>query len=323
MIWSIANNYVEVAGYSLEQMSLPSYSGAPAHHFWFDDYNGVGHGMHQLMNGDLILAVSDEGGGNEEESFILVEDPDTRRGSVSISAPGIRRLRCDSFDNWPFTDYGARSISEFLDGSVLLGRGGIAAKISADQLYGLEPHADAPVMRCMVSAAGFNGWDTIVTDVGYVWYGSDGDFFAAVEITDPDTDGEVAAVKVLDSGGAVATGGLAFDSFGGMWRADWQAGQLDYFNAATLGALTSTPSAPAATRSLTSSEFSEPGAVWFVTPDNEDGLWVCMYESPGRLLYFAPGKVTAGGEQDPDRIITLPFDVPGSVRLNIAVGPHR
>ena len=327
MLWLVSNSWgVDVAGYSLEQMSQASFSGAPAVRFWLNDYNGVGHGLLQLYDDTLVVSASEDTLSNADESWFVFENPNALRGS--LLSTNFRRIRVSDFSNWSPGNYGARNISQLMpdpgeDGDVILGRGGYGARVTLAQLYGSVDHTTANVFE----ATGV-GSDTHATDVGQFWICTDGDVFAAIDTADTAVEGAVSLVKVgdgnnLGSASPTGLGGSAMDSTGGFWVMDYGTAAVRYFNAAAIAALNSTPSNPSPTRTLSSPAFNGPETLFQMCMDNDDGLWICTYEEFSRLLYFGAAKLAVGGSQDPDRVITTPIEYGVCPRLNSAIGPHR
>ena len=325
MLWLVSNSWgVDVAGYSLEQLSRESYSGAAAHRFWLDDYNGIGHGLLQLADGSLVVSSSDDTGSNGDESWFVFDTPNSLSGAQLTA--DFRRIRASDFTNWPVIQYGARNISQLYaaqNSDVILGRGGYGARLTLDQLHGVADHTNANVFE----AAGV-GWDTHSTDVGQFWMASDGDSFAAIATASTASEGSVSLTKVADgnnigSASPNGVGGIARDSAGGFWLIDYATAAVRYFNAAAITALNGTPSNPSPTRTLTSPAFNGPETLYQCCMDNEDGLWICTYEDFSRLLYFGAAKLAAGGSQDPDRVITTTVEFGVCPRLNFELGPRR
>lgn len=327
VLWAVSNDSddvdLAVVGYSAAQVALSSYAGAPSI-YWALNYNSVGHGIGLLSDGGIGVAISEyDESGNGAESWVYV--PNRNRGMSYVEAgvtPGANLIRVDSLSNWPDAlAYGARDVLQLATGEVILTRGH-SALLTLDQFKGLDDHTGA---NCTTFDPDLLGWDTkVLSGNTEFWMASDSDTIAAIPIVELTAGGTVAAVRVLQGAniGSSTLGegvnAIQQDEDGGLWWTAADLGDLRYLDAAAIAALTATPSNPTPTRILTSTSFGAAPQFLDLCMDDTGGMWVLTYEAPSRFLYFSAAQLAAGGEQEPEREITLTINYAVSPRITTA-----
>jgi hypothetical protein len=331
MLWTSSRDWgFWVAGYSAAQMAMAEYSGAPAVEFWSEDFVGICHALLQLADGSLVVATSEAlGEGNGDESWFVVEDPNSLSGAIDLDVIA-RRIRVSDFTDWPSLSYGARTLVQLEDGSVVLGRGGsVMARLTLDQLYGVEPHADAAVTT---TTSGAIGWDVALSSSGLLWFTEElsADVYGglyAISASATEAGGSTAKVKAIDGDGYE---GLTVGNEGGIWHSNAVTSQVEFISETQLEAATATPAPVTPDIVLTSPIFEDPSAfVGELARDIDGGLWVAVYGdpygtedgAPGYLVHFSSAQIAASGEETPDRVITLPFGWPAGAVLEASLRP--
>lgn len=126
-------NVAELWGYREATLNTPNYSGSPD--VLVRIPAGRGHGFTVLESGHLVVASSEDEGGNGNESWFLV--PPNAEGDLTEEQ--CPRFRCSRiFAGTVHETQGARYAAQFADGTIILGNVGGWAKCTLEQMLADE-----------------------------------------------------------------------------------------------------------------------------------------------------------------------------------------
>lgn len=293
-----------IFGYTPDMLA-ESYSGDPSMYISFDDRTdmGLGHGMCVKQDGSIVFATSEGAVDPNNGGESWWEIPYWMIRSGNLSASPIRRLRVDEFTNWASHSYGARSVCELPNGYMALTRGYVAV-VGPGATRGIPGFAGAPV-----SMPDFGGvhWDIHVDPDGTRLWMSAGNALWSMPIDDMMTGGVVAVDKVMQGSNVSGTtdtsagvGAICFDLDHNLYVWDYNGQRCQFFTAAQVDALTSTPSNPAPTRSFTIPTQPE---IWSMVMGVGGDMWFVVYQEEGLLVHLSAEQVLSSGPQVPDRTV--------------------
>ncbi|MFO7179584.1 MAG: hypothetical protein DIU78_012880 [Pseudomonadota bacterium] len=325
VLWIVQNDApISVVGYSQRQLRGDRSRAAPAVFFDIDYGSAWGHGITQLRDGTLIVATSEDTGGNGNEGWYVVQSPTTRSGTITDASPGVRRILARDFVNWPSPNWGARSALELPDGRILLTRGLYGVILTPQQLYGRANHRDATYFLISGTDLGGVGWGAAVVGDS-VLAADDRDGIALAPIADL-ASGSPAATKIAlgpniadrDLGASDTGLGVAIhDGVGGIVWTRWDEGNqsIRRYSPSVVAGLSDTPSDPTPTILTTT---AIPETALFAIGRDREHFWVATYEEPCRVLAFTEDQVFAGGVQSP----VIAFQTPIGWANGVAIAPE-
>lgn len=321
-MWVLGNDF----GFTLNGWTADiigeSYSGKPSIVIGTDELGvGVGHGLAVLSDGSLIMATSEDDGGNVNESFYWVP-PRLVTQSGEMAEPAVIRMRCGDIDN-PAAGTGARWAAQLGTGELVLGREYYALLATVGEARGLPDYRAAVVTTStpsvLSSDVAVDASQRVWTCAGNVVQGVPRSALLAggAQVPDKLMQGSNVSASTDPNAGAAT---LAFDATGGLWMFDYDSQTAKYWNAAAVGALTGVASNPAPTRTLTSPEVVDS---WGINLDVFGGLWIADYfASDNRALRFDAAQIAAGGSQQPTRIVEGLPPFPIGIRFGAGYGAY-
>lgn len=285
---------------------------------------GIGHGFSIAPGNRMYAALSEaRSRPNTDNSFeeLWVIPPDIALSSPRISSKRTGIQRRPPLIRWYVGDWGwvhphgARSVTTFSDGRVLISSGGgVNAIATPSQLAGVRDIRSIDSWRVTGANGEINGWDCEVTPTGTkAWFaGADSLYRISFEgppgVTQPD---KVAKGNNIGAGGW--GGKFAFTAANDCLLVQSDRSAIARFSEEQLDELGPVPTNPMPASSLTC-------PLWDTMNLNNDSLWTIAlditgggfvgtygYASPfplSRLYYFEREQFEIGGPQMPIKVIT-------------------
>jgi hypothetical protein len=328
-----------VAGNLLRRIQLP-------------DVAGRGHGFTVLASGHIVIATSENAGGNANESWFLV--PPGADGILAESE--CRRIRCEQlFGGTAFTAIGSRHAFKWGE-QIIIGTNGVWKPVTLDAwemsdgelaaLPGWRYDGTSNSLIGDYDVAIQPGTDRLIVQgencVGALDLTLPTNNLATTthnSTTVPGGDGLDWLMRGTNVGASTWEGFIAFGPDNEMAKTRGAIPDVAFWNATTIAGLPKLgdqPGAnPAPDKILTcplwdAFNLNVESVFVAIEYDSSGGLWVLSYSydsptfSPGKRYHFSPAAVAAGGEQMPDFYEQLPAESQGSyMRMALQFALHH